>query len=508
MNKPLQERTSTKFWMTEKLLKFCFGLLGFFSQILLRSNEEKHIILVFEKITQTFLDLNSTFFLDNSIKVVTNYNQNQFNTLQRFEKFQMMSKMLKNLLKNVEKAQIFKISILKNKSFEDFILGTYMIFGISLFFFDSKNKDLIQIFKQLEILHLNFIKNKINTSGNYKYMKENQFSLNFNETNSLFECFFFGKCENNNVRQKNNSKILKNMIKNFHENSKNMKQIWKYFDDFFSFILKYLRLETLTVNNSNNVLKNCLILMRHSLNFLENNQENTTKILKIHQDFVTFLFKRPKFAPLEMMFQIPQGWDEVCKSLIKYLCIFSKCLNLGLLKSDEDLLIKLLGTILEQEMKSFENKNISFIKLLETVLAGAFQGHLNKINLILRITEKYFRNQEDNNNIAFSFIQTIFYAFFKENGYKYQPFFIFVLIIEQINYLFGKDIKELQVYSLVFADILQKIDFRFIMKLYDGKNFETDGFKSLEMYLRISRNLLNSLFSFSGLFYKLLKKFH
>ena len=115
-----------------EILEFSFELIGIFACFLLKSDQEKHFFLVYDRISTNFLNVNSTFFLDNSVKIVEKYGKNPYITLEKGKKLEMIMKMLINSLEKIENSAIFT-RITRN--FNEFLTGICDIFGLSLFFF-------------------------------------------------------------------------------------------------------------------------------------------------------------------------------------------------------------------------------------------------------------------------------------------------------------------------------------------------------------------------------------
>ena len=518
--------------------------------------------MVLDKITGNFLNMNSTFFLDNSIKIVIKYDKYPYSTLQRSEKVSMIIRMLNNLLINVEKTPIFTNNIVKFKQFEDFISGILLIYGLSLFITDLETEEMKIFYINLKELYQNY---RNNSSMNSKNSRDNKINLNFNELNILFQGFLV---ENQNLIKKPNKIInpLKIIMENFQRNLSNMKQIWRYFEEYMNFLLRNLRLEFLTTQNVTIIFKNSLNFMRYLLKFIGKNKELTSKIVKIHQDFLIFLFKRPKTSnPLEILLHIPKAFEGVSKCLIKYLFILSKTFSLENRKNEEDLISKVFGDIIEYEMKTTENQNVSFIRMFEQGLSGNSHIYIVKINLILRLFKEFFVSKrkndyliinpeienhtyvfeenddiitktvkmEEENTIPFgekildfncktfqndqnqdilklntkdnsdliiigplsteeNLISRLCESFLKENGYKYQQYFLIILIFDHLK-------EEFQIFFRVFADIIERfIDFRFMLKLYEGLDFDSAAIRSIEIYLKVCRNFVNKILNLAG----------
>jgi len=489
LNKPLQEKIAIKYQINLEILDFCFELLGFFSGFLLKSVNSQHHFLVYDKITPNFLNINSTFFLDNSVKIVKKYDKNPYITLEKDQKLEMIIKMLINSLENLENSGIFLMKMTRN--FTEYIGGICDIYGLSLFFLKSEKISIFshQMRNFQRILSLNIGLFPTNTSN----FKQNQMNFSIFDIKTLLDGFFEGNSDKN--RGKSNENPLKGILRNIPINSLKNRCFTRIYEEFLCFILKEIRKESnfhqiIPHNSSLNILINSLVFLRYSFRNSPENPENPMKILRIHQDFKAFFFKDCKLISNFCIFLANSpSFELVSQHLFKYL-------NEGI---TDVFLSRFFSMVIELEMKDFEKNTISFTKFFDEFLLGK-APKTTRISFVIALLEKQLigKNKEkreismiiEENQAFYKKINDFCESFLKENGYKYQCFFLIIVILDKIA-CFSL---EKAIFLSVFSNFIDKIiDFRFFLKLFEGISIEIASIKSIEISIKICKNAQNSI---------------
>lgn len=508
----MQQKVPVKLLLNRNLLNYCCDLIGYLSKFLLKSQNEKHILMTFEKIKSYFLCLDSTFLLDNSIKIVDKCDKYPFITLEKTHKLTMIIGMSLHIIPQIEHMEMN--SILKNKVFEEWMMSIYKLFGVSLFFFGNKENYLLQFSEKLKNLQKKVLNNMgSNVSSNSFYDKN--LNMNFSETCEFFKTILTDENET--------KKSLKLIMANLLINSLK-RNIFKSFENYFSFIAKILIKEPFTNNNILIMAINCLKFLMYSVEMLTKLNDPSLKLFKrVYNDFFNLIFKRPKVMnPLEMLLESPFNFEQLAKNILKFVCkafkssgeLFSNDIN-----QYEDILKNIfLGTI-RMDIQYIQKQNLNICKILVNILEvdTNFQFPLKKTYFLTNLLENYLIISNDDmiiheNSNPLSFDKTkkiflwIYNTIFKEETYKFQSSLMILLILDKFNhfkYFMMKqkhDLKILQIYLSVFATLLKdNFNYKLMQKVFDENIPKENNFsKCLQYYSKICWKIFEQMNQIKG----------
>lgn len=450
--------------------------------------------MTFEKINSNFLCLDSTFLLDNSIKIVDKCDKFPFVTLEKTHKLTMIVGMLLHIIPQIEHIEV--ISIFKTKMFEEWMVSIYKLFGVSSLFFENKENYLLEFNEKLQNLQKNLNNINYNLSSNSFYDKN--LNMSFSEAFEFFTAIL--------TYEKDVKKPLKNIGINLLKNS-SKRNIFKSFENFFSFIAKILIKEPLTNHNILAMVVNCLKFMIYSVDILPKLNDPSLKYFKrVYNDFFNLIFKKPKIMnPLEMLLDSPQNLDNLTKIILKFLCKVFKS-NCDFFSSDinqyKNILKNIFVKTIRLDIQYIQKQNFDICKILKNILEADinFQVPLKKTYVLMSLLESYLKVSNemiieenfDRKNDIFLFI---FNAIFKEEKFNFQSTLMILVILNKLNnfkYLAIKqeilfDLEFLKIYMSVFASLVKEnFNYQLMQRVFDESIIKDNTLsKCLQYYSKI-----------------------
>lgn len=367
-------------------MRHSFEFLGYVISFLLKSENEKHLYMIFEKINNNYLSLDSTFLLDNSIKIVDKCDKYPFVTLHKVGKLRIIMKLITMMISKTEVFDSFKISILRSKYFEILMCSIYKFFGLSLFFLDCQENDFQEFHKSLKNFHVIISKKFLNFNVNSSSIIDKNLHLSFFEIFSFFQILLEKEQE---IFKRKIHKLVVGVLLEIHS----QKGFCRVYEEFFLFLIKILKIDTFDSKTSVILFKNSLRMVVYSFQNDLFFKENSLKVCKrINNELFHLLFKRPKSNLLETIFSSINKFEEIQIKLVSFIYESQKCHSTFFeIKQNEEIIKNIFLIVVEQEIKF--NQSILSTKNLKSILNVKLSSSFKILLPVFESLEKIFEKK-------------------------------------------------------------------------------------------------------------------